>query len=268
MGNYLLTEMTWEEVRDALETVKLAIIPIGAHEQHGPHMVESCDAVLATEMAKKLSEKLYPHALVTPTVNMGVSGHHINFPGTITLKPETLISLLEDMVTSLKHHGINKFLFLNSHGGNQSTLNVASTSLSATYDVEIYFAKTTASAKKALSKHIHSPLFGHSCEREVSEAFYLAPQLIRKEKLTKGNIQEGGRWENLRPGNALQGPYYYEEMTENGCIGDATKASREIGKEIVEEALSNLAHSLEEVLNLKSNNREINKSEIEGIKVY
>lgn len=253
MKKYLLTEMTWEEVREALNTVKLAIIPIGAHEQHGPHMVESCDAVLATEMAKKLGEKLFPHVLITPTVNMGVSSHHINFPGTITLKPTTLIAILEDMVTSLKHHGVQKFLFLNSHGGNQSTLNVAATTLATEHDVEIYFAKTTASAKKAISKNIESTLFGHSCEREVSEALYLAPGLIRNEKLTKGEIQEEGRWKKLRPGQALQGFYRYEEMTANGCIGDATKASYEIGKEIVEEALENLASSIEEVLQFEVN---------------
>ena len=65
---------------------------------------------------------------------------------------------------------LNKFLLLNSHGGNQSTLNVASMMLTKELDVEVYYAKTTASAKKSIKKNITSPLFGHSCEREVSEA--------------------------------------------------------------------------------------------------
>lgn len=251
MKSYDLTAMTWEEVEEALKTVQLAIIPIGAHEQHGPHMVESCDAVLAEKMAEKLGERLFPHALITPTVNMGVSSHHLNFPGTISLQPSTLIAILKDMITSLKRHGIQKFLFLNSHGGNQSTLNVASTMLTEEMDIDIYYAKTTASAKKAIASFITSPLFGHSCEREVSEALYLAPYLIRSDKLTQGEIQETGRWKQLRPGNALQGFYRYEEMTANGCIGDATKASREIGEQIVEEALDNLTKELQQLLNLK-----------------
>ncbi|MDQ0243089.1 creatinine amidohydrolase [Bacillus fengqiuensis] len=252
MKSYVLTSMTWEEVEAALKTVELAIIPIGAHEQHGPHMTESCDAVLAEKLAEKLGERLFPHAVVTPTVNMGVSAHHLNFPGTISLQPATLIAILKDMVSSLKHHGIQKFLFLNSHGGNQSTLNVASAMLTEEMDVEIYYAKTTASAKKAISGFITSPLFGHSCEREVSEALYLAPHLVRPDKITKGNIQEAGRWKQLRPGKALQGFYRYEEMTSNGCIGDATKASREIGQQIVEEALDNLTKELQQLLNLKA----------------
>jgi len=252
MACYDLTAMTWEEVKESLQNVKFAIIPIGAHEQHGPHMVESCDAVLAERMAKKLGEKMYPYALVTPTINMGVSQHHLNFPGTISLQPTTLIAILKDVISSLKHHGIEKFLLLNSHGGNQPTLNVASLTLSNELNVEVYYAKTTASAKNAIGRLVESKLFGHSCEREVSEALYLAPELVRKDKIVKGAIQEEGRWRQLRPGKAIQGYYAYEEMTENGCIGDATKASLEIGEQIVEEALDNLSRELYTLLNIEA----------------
>lgn len=248
MQYYDLTEMTWPEVEEALTTVRMAIVPVGAHEQHGPHMAESCDAVLATEMAKRLAATLYPQVLVTPTVNMGVSPHHLNFPGTISLRPETLLALLRDMVTSLKHHGIDRVLFLNSHGGNQSTLSLACTTFTQELGVACYHAKTTASAKEAMKAHVHSPLFGHSCEREVSEAYYLAPHLVRPERLEKGDIVTGGRWEGLRPGNPVQGFYRYEEMTRNGCIGDATQASYAIGEAIVEEALAGLAGALRELL--------------------
>lgn len=244
---YILTQMTWPEVEQALPTVKIAIIPLGAHEQHGPHMVESCDAVLAEEMGKRLTEKLYPEAVMTPTINMGVSPHHLHFPGTISLDPPTLIAILRDMMKSLKQHGIGQFLILNSHGGNQSTLGVAVDMLTRELDVRIYYAKTTASAKDVMDRRIESKLYGHSCDREVSEAMYLAPHLVRPDKLEAADYQEG-RWKKLRPGNPLQGFYYYEEMTRNGCIGDATKASAEIGKEIVETALERLAKAVREVL--------------------
>ncbi|KAB7705614.1 creatininase family protein [Bacillus aerolatus] len=253
MECYDLTKMTWKEVEESLKTVELAIIPVGAHEQHGPHMAESCDAILAEKMAERLGKRMFPYVMVTPTVNMGVSPHHLNFPGTISLQPTTLIAILKDMVSSLKHHGIKKFLFLNAHGGNISTLNVASTALSQELDVEIYYAKTTASAKKSIESFVSSPLFGHSCEREVSEALYLAPELVRLSKLAKGDIQQRGRWKQLRPGKAIQGFYRYEEMTNNGCIGDATKASREIGEKIVEEALDNLSKELFQLMDLKVN---------------
>ncbi|MDI5935896.1 creatininase family protein [Halomonas kalidii] len=248
MQYYDLTEMTWPEVEEALTTVRMAIVPVGAHEQHGPHMNESCDAVLATEMAKRLAAVLHPQVVVTPTVNMGVSPHHLNFPGTISLRPETLLAVLRDMVTSLQRHGIDKVLFLNSHGGNQGTLGLACASFAQELGIECYYAKTTVAAKNALKEHIHSPLYGHSCEREVSEAYYLAPYLVRPERLVKGDIVDGGRWEGLRPGSPIQGFYRYEEMTRNGCIGDATKASYEIGEAIVEEALAGLAAAVRALL--------------------
>ncbi|WP_019122324.1 creatininase family protein [Brevibacillus massiliensis] len=247
-ASYLLTQMTWPEIKEALQTVKIAVIPLGAHEQHGPHMVESCDAVLAEEMGKRLTERLFPEAIMTPTINMGVSSHHLHFPGTISLEPSTLIALLHDMIKSLKGHGIKKFLVLNSHGGNQATLGVAADTLTRELGVDFYYAKTTASAKDVMDRRIESKLYGHSCDREVSEALYLAPQLVRQEKLAKGEIQEGGRWQKLRPGNPLQGFYYYEEMTLNGNLGDARKASREIGEEIVETALERLTKAVKDVL--------------------
>jgi creatinine amidohydrolase len=244
---YILTQMTWPEVKEALNTVKIAIIPLGAHEQHGPHMVESCDAVLAEEMGKRLTENLYPDAIMTPTINMGVSPHHIHFPGTISLEPTTLIAILRDMIKSLKCHGIEKFLVLNSHGGNQATLGVAVDMLTTELQVPIFYAKTTASAKDVMDKRLESKLYGHSCDREVSEAMYLAPHLVRSDKLEKADYQEG-KWRKLRPGNPLQGFYYYEEMTRNGCIGDATKASHDIGREIVETALERLTKAVREML--------------------
>ncbi|MFM1651842.1 creatininase family protein [Brevibacillus sp. B_LB10_24] len=247
-ASYLLTQMTWPEIEEALQTVKIAVIPLGAHEQHGPHMVESCDAVLAEEMGKRLAEKLFPEAVLTPTINMGVSSHHLHFPGTISLEPSTLIALLRDMIRSLKEHGIKKFLVLNSHGGNQATLGVAADTLTRELGVDFYYAKTTASAKDVMDRRIESKLYGHSCDREVSEALYLAPWLVRQEKLAKGEIQEGGRWQKLRPGNPLQGFYYYEEMTRNGNLGDARKASREMGEEIVETALERLTKAVKDVL--------------------
>ncbi|MBT2690368.1 creatininase family protein [Bacillus sp. ISL-47] len=252
MNCYDLTKMTWKEVEESLQTVEIAIIPVGAHEQHGPHMAESCDAVLAEKMAIKLGERMFPYAIVTPVVNMGVSEHHMHFPGTISLQPATLIAVLKDMVSSLKQHGIKKFLFLNSHGGNQSTLNLAAMTITKELDVEVYYAKTTASAKESIGKFVKSPLFGHSCEREVSEALYLAPELVRTELLEKGDIREDGRWKRLRPGKAVQGFYFYEEMTQNGCIGDGRQGSREIGKQIVDEALKNLTEELSELLDLKA----------------
>ncbi|MFS0723549.1 creatininase family protein [Paenibacillus sp. 1P07SE] len=246
--SYQLQQMTWPEVREALQTARLAIIPLGAQEQHGPHMAESCDAVLAEQFAIRLAERLHPLAIMTPPITMGVSSHHLHFPGTLSLQPSTLIAILRDMIVSLKPHGIGRFLIVNAHGGNQATLGVAADVLTREEGIEFYYAKTTASAKDVMDKHISSQLFGHSCEREVSEALYLAPELVRQDRLAKGELVDGGRWRKLRPGSPLQGFYYYEEMTANGCIGDAPQGSRELGEALVETALTRLAQAVRDIL--------------------
>jgi len=240
---YVLTEMTWPEVKDALKTVKLAVIPLGAHEQHGPHLDESCDAVLAEEFCRRLVERLSPQALMAPTIPFGISIHHIHFPGTITLRSETLTAVLRDVIWSLKQHGLENFLIVNAHGGNQSSLGVAATQLSYELGVKVCYAKTTASAKNAIREHVHSELFGHSCEREVSEALYLAPNIVHTERLEPGDIVPGN-WQQLRPGQPIQGFYFYDEMTANGCIGNAPAGSQIAGEAIVEEALAGLEEAI------------------------
>lgn len=248
---YDLTQMTWPEIEQAMHKVKIAIIPIGAHEQHGPHMTENCDAVLAEEMARRLAARLHPEAIITPTVNMGISPHHMSFPGTITLRSSTLVAILRDMVESLKHHGLKHVLFLNSHGGNIAVLKTASDELSRELDMNVLTAQTSASVKPILRERVKSQVYGHSCEWEVSEAMYLAPHIVREDKLEPAQFKEG-IWEELRGGNRLSGSFSFDEITANGCLGDATQASASFGEEICGLALDHLSESIRKVLEARS----------------
>lgn len=245
---YILTDMTWPEVKKALETVKVAVIPIGSHEQHGPHLVESCDAVRATEFCRLLAQRMFPKVIVTPTVNFGISFHHMSFPGTISLKPMTLVSLLYDIVASLKKHGITKVLFLNAHGGNQATLNVAATIIREELGVDIAWLQYTNLAKDAISRYIKSSLFGHACEREVSEVLYLAPHLVRKEHLGTGNMEGFPYRHATIDGKPVGVTFNFKEITTTGALGNSTKASYEAGRDIIEEALVHVCEFLEDFI--------------------
>ncbi|NLK00157.1 MAG: creatininase family protein [Clostridia bacterium] len=248
-NRYLLTEMSWPEVEEALKTVEVGIIPVGAHEQHGPNLAESCDAVRATEFCKLLAERLYPRILVTPTVNIGVSYHHMPFPGTITLRPETLVAVVRDIACSLREHGIKKMLIINAHGGNQQALGVAVTNISQEMkDVEIAWTQYTNFSTESIAKHVKSEMFGHSCEREVSEAMYLAPHIIKKDKIEKGKIIGMPYIYSAANGRPLGVSYTFDQVTENGALGDATKASYEAGKDICEEALEKIGAFLEDFM--------------------
>lgn len=234
-NKYLMKNMSWPEVAEALDDVKLAIIPIGAHEQHGPHLAESCDAIRAEKFSELLAERMHPLTMVTPTINFGISPHHMPFPGTITLKPSTLITLLKDIINSLKEHGINKVLIMNSHGGNDDTLGAAIDEIRKDIDISIASIKYTKLSPKSIEEHVNSKYFGHACEREVSEIKYLAPEYLKEDKISKGKLKEEIKY-YFSPLNIGED---FDIYTENGALGNAHNASTEIGKEIINEALKN-----------------------------
>lgn len=245
-----LHEMTWPEVKAALPEVKAAIIPVGSTEQHGPHATFQMDTSCSREFARLLGERLYPNVLVAPAVPFGISSHHLHFPGTITLQAETLINVLMDVVKSLKAHGIKRFFFVNGHGGNSPALTIVCNKIKHELGCPAAWATLPYNAVGDITKkYVTSETSGHSCEGEVSILMYLYPEAIRTEALTAGNIVKAARE------RAVKHPWvsearFFDETTENGCLGDARKASPEIGKEMVEVGLDRAAAYLREFMEL------------------
>ena len=97
---HILPEMTWPEAKEALALAELALIPVGSFEQHGPHGTFEVDTGRAYGFGKLLAARMYPQVVLSPVVNIGVSYHHLNFPGTITLRPETFMAVVY-VVTAL-----------------------------------------------------------------------------------------------------------------------------------------------------------------------
>lgn len=119
----LLHLQTWQEVEQYLEQSRGIIIPIGSTEQHGPTGLIGTDAICAEVIAKGVGEAT--NALVAPTINVGMALHHLAFPGSVSLRPTTLIQLIQDITTSLASSGFQRFFFINGHGGNIATLKAA-----------------------------------------------------------------------------------------------------------------------------------------------
>src|SRR5215472_17282378 len=114
---------SWPEIEAYLVKSKAIVIPIGSTEQHGPNGLLGTDALCPEIIAKKAGDDA--DILVGPTFNVGQAQHHMAFPGTITLRPSTMIAAMTDWSQSLTHHGFERIYWLNGHGGNIATISAA-----------------------------------------------------------------------------------------------------------------------------------------------
>jgi len=114
---------SWPEVEGYLKRSVGIIVPVGSTEQHGPTGLIGTDAICAEVLAWRAGE--IADAMVGPTITVGMSEHHMRFPGSVTLRPTTLIAVIRDVILSLTRHGFRRIFFVNGHGGNTPSINAA-----------------------------------------------------------------------------------------------------------------------------------------------
>jgi creatinine amidohydrolase len=247
----LLADLSWPEIRDVRDRVDLVLLPVGSNEQHGPNLAVKMDIASCAEFCRRASEMMYPRVAVAPAMPWGVSFHHMNFPGTITLSTETFIQVLVEVIASLQHHGFERFLIVNGHGGNIAAMNVAAVRASEELDVGFVGACSYFSFpdRSIVEKYVTSPITGHACEVETSRAMELVPEIVKHDTLAAGDITEleSGFGRSLKR-YSVSVPYRFDRLTRNGALGDATKASVEFGKEYVESGLRNFTAFCDELI--------------------
>ncbi len=225
---------TWTDIEARLKSDDRILFPIGSTEQHGPTGLIGTDAICPETIASGLSEH---GVLIGPTLSIGMAQHHLAFPGSITLRPSTLIALVRDVVESLASQGFRKFLFLNGHGGNINTVQAAF--------AEIYAQASLSGSASGLQLELFNWFQGqrvtkltrelfaddegwHATPSEISLTWYAYPNQVRDTPLEPRRAPLG----KIR--DALD----YRATFPDGRIGsDPSRASVEYGKQICAAAL-------------------------------
>lgn len=242
---HILEEMTWPEVKAALPDLKVVVLPIGSTEQHGPNTSFSTDTGRADGFAKRVAARMYPQALAVPPIGYGISYHHMRFPGSATLKPETFMAVVYEVVESYTKHGLRTFLIVNGHGGNVPALQLVTMKLRYELGVKIAYLSPTTVAREEVEAGKSSPLLGHACENEASQLLYLGHErMVNSDALAPGEIRQP-QYPHAGFQGRIQIPQYFDEVTANGALGDARGASWEYGRSTVEAAVERVAEFLE-----------------------
>ena len=244
---------TWPEIETYLKTRGEIIVPIGSTEQHGPTGLIGTDALTAEMVAEGVGAAT--GTVVGPTINVGMAVHHTAFPGTITLRPSTMIAYIADYVNTLAGHGFQRFFFLNGHGGNVATCGAAF--------YEIYAAYTATGGPQGIAardranrpeprctlanwweceqvKSLSRELFGgregsHATPSEVAMTYYRFPDHIKSAPLEPA----------LAPSGRFFGAADYRRRFADGRIGsDPAMATPEKGKRMYEAAVEGMITSL------------------------
>jgi creatinine amidohydrolase len=238
----LLHLSTWPEVETYLTQSQGLIIPIGSTEQHGPTGLIGTDAICAEAIAHGVGKST--HALVAPTINVGMALHHTAFPGSISLRPSTLMLVIRDYLTSLVKAGFTQFFFINGHGGNIATLKAA---FSETYTVleELNLPQATqvkcqlanwfmCGSVYKLAKELYGDEEGsHATPSEVALTQYVYPDAIKQASLSP----------DVPSGYPIYGPTSFRHHYPDGRMGsNPALATPEHGQQFYELAVKELSH--------------------------
>ena len=245
----LLQLSTWVEVEAYLTRSQGLILPIGSTEQHGPTGLIGTDAICAEAIARGVGEAT--QALVAPTINVGMALHHTAFPGSISLRPSTLILVIRDYLTSLAKAGFTQFFFINGHGGNMATLKAA---FSETYEVLTDLNLPQADRIQcrlgnwfmcgsvySLARELYGNQEGsHATPSEVALTQYLYPDSIKQAPLSP----------EVASGHAIYGAADFRRHYPDGRMGsNPALATPEHGKQFYDLAVKELSSSYLAFLN-------------------
>jgi creatinine amidohydrolase len=251
-----LEELSWPDAKQAVAEDKVVIIPFGSIEQHGHHLPLGTDSINLTNTAILAAERA--GALVAPTQVYGVSHNHIDFPGTMSLEPETLIAIIEDLVASLVHHGFRRILLINGHGGNNATIDVGAIKARKRFPNVLIGHSYSGSLARETRGLWRSGYVYHADEGETSRMMAHRPDLVDMDKSVRDVTpvfddyyhryydSDGDKSESLT-GLVTYGLPQTQVLAASGCMGDSSMADAERGQKANDSMVEHLVRVIRDL---------------------
>jgi creatinine amidohydrolase len=233
-----LGDEAWPDLAEYFAEESLALVPVGSTEQHGPHLPEGTDHMIAEAFAREAAAQ--SGYLCTPTITVGVSPHHRQFHGTMWADPDVFREYIESLTRNLTTHGIDRVIYVNAHGGNVEHLREVGRRLRddhTAFAIEWMWNESIRELVDDLFA-VNGP---HGGPKETALIMHIAQELVHDDRLEEardGGLVEWGR----DSGRQFGARVFYDaiENTENGVLGDQTDATPEKGEQLFEAATDQL----------------------------
>jgi len=249
-------EHTYRELADLIPKLKVALVPTGSTEIHGPHLGVGNDILSCTKVAEEVAKIMYPKAIVVNTLWVGVAPHNMcaDFLGTVTLTAKTYMRVLDEVVESLMKHGVRRVVFVNGHGGNEAPNQTACREIREHlyYKYEVNMEVGALSYWDAVPQQVWEEVLekapqlriGHGGEAETSILMAIAPKAVRKDYMVPPDPRP-------RKQPLIFRAWYQDEYNPAGHTDDARAASREKGERLLKAAVECYVAALEEFINYR-----------------
>jgi creatinine amidohydrolase len=232
----------------------VAILPVAAVEQHGPHLPLSTDAVINQGVIDAACKLLPPDlpVVVLPMQAIGTSHEHMAFQGTLTLQARTLLSLWTEIGESVARAGLRKLLIFNSHGGQSGVPELVGTDLRARLGMIVSWATPGAFGTPEGAVDRTESVHGlHGGAKETAMMLHLRPDLVRLDAIAKfpsaGETMEAG-YTRLRATGRSGFAWQTQDLNPAGVVGDATVATAELGARLVGHAAGGLVELIQDLI--------------------
>jgi len=248
-------DLAWTDFR-SLPDDAVAILPVAAIEQHGPHLPVSVDATINAGLLTRALTLVPPDAtvLALPMQSVGLSVEHVRFPGTLTLSAETLIAVLSEIGRGVRRAGVRRLVVLNSHGGQPQVVDIVCRRLrgEGMFAVGCLAGRLGLPAEVTISRDervhgIHGGLI------ETSLMLHLAPDRVRMDRaidFRSAWLEREATTSVLTPEGGIGFGWETQDLHPAGALGDARSATAQLGSAILQHQAAQLAKLLQEVRRL------------------